>query len=223
MIRDNRAHGWEKFWRELGAGIVNPVGFLDRAIFGDMSKDFENPPDRFPSKFFLMADAGFQHGRDGSAYQNQGILDLTMRYGDPHDTPIEKPFDYFDLHGRISGADGPLIPLITYRGLLAGWDLVDEADVHHMISPGLTFDYFNNGPSAFGGSGLDLTLLSRWKLRKEFELRTEVGGEGFIAPAFRPTIPPITSPRPVAIMISNPAAAPKSMCGFAGKKWIGLP
>ena len=180
-VRDNRAHGWEKFWREVGAGFVNPVGFLDRAIFGDMCKDAPNPPDRLPAQLTLMVDAGYAHGRASSAYPNQGIFNFNLRYNDPHDTPIKKPFDYFDLYGTVSTANGPLIPLIHYRGLLAGWDLVDEENVHHMISPGLTFDYFNNGPTSFGGSGLDLTLLSRWKLAHAFDLRTEVGAQGYIA------------------------------------------
>jgi len=180
-IRDNHAHGWEKFWRELGAGIVNPVGFLDRAIFGDMWKEADNPPDRLPSKLFLMADGGYQRGRETAEHPDQGYVAVTMRYNDPHEVPIKKPFDYFDLDGTISLTKGPLIPSIAYRGLLAGWSVKDETDVHHMISPGLTFNYFNNGPSSFGGSGLDLTLLSRWKLLKEFDLRTEVGGQGYIA------------------------------------------
>ena len=180
-IRDNRAHGWEKFWRELGAGFINPVGFLDRAVFGDMWKESDNPPDRLPSKLFLSVDGGYQHGRETAEHPDQGYAAVTMRYNDPHETVIKKPFDYFDLDGTVSLAKGPLIPLIDYRGLLAGWDLKDEEDVHHMISPGLTFNYFNNGPSSFGGSGLDLTLLSRWKLPKEFDLRTEVGGQAFIA------------------------------------------
>ncbi len=180
VIRDNRATGAERFWREFGAGIVNPVGFVDRLVFGDMWKKKDNPPDRFPNMLFVMVDGGYQHGREMSAHPDQGYFSLILRQNDPHETEIKKPFDYFDLEGTMSLAKGPLLPYVTYRGLLAGWELKDDGDVHHMLAPTLSYNYFNNTASALGGQGLNLTLLSRWKLPEEFDLRTELSAQGFI-------------------------------------------
>jgi hypothetical protein len=180
-IRDNRAHGWEKFWRELGAGFVNPVGFLDRMVFGDMWKDAPNPPDRFPSKLFVMLDGGYQNSRKSAQTPDSGFFNFDLRYNDPHDTYVKKPFDYFDMESTFATGDGPLLPWITYRGLLGAVHLKDEERVDHLLAPALTFNYFNNGPASFGGSGLDFMLFSRWKIPHEFDIRTEVGAQAYIA------------------------------------------
>jgi hypothetical protein len=179
-VLDNRAGGSNRFWREIGAGFLNPVGFADRLIFGDMWKKFDNPPDRFPSKLFITMDGGYSRGRRSSEHPDFGYLDLELRQNDPHVTPIKLPFDYYDMEGTLACGQGPILPYATLRGLLAGWEVKDEQGVRHMVSPGLTYIYFNNEASAFGGQGLDMMMLSRWDLPNDFQLRTEAGGQGII-------------------------------------------
>jgi len=128
----------------------------------------------------MTVDGGYARGRRSSEHPDQGFVNLILRQNDPHTTPIKAPFDYYDLEGTLAMGQGPLLPWGHIRGLLAGWDVSEGPGVHDMVSPGLTYIYFNNEASAFGGQGLDLTLLSKWDLRNDFELRTEVGGEGVI-------------------------------------------
>jgi len=60
MLLDNTATGSERFWREVGAAVLNPMGTLTRLVNGDMGRTFENPQDRLPDGFLFSADLGYR-------------------------------------------------------------------------------------------------------------------------------------------------------------------
>jgi len=96
MILDNTASGGERFWRELGAALVNPVGAFTRLVTGDMSRDFPNPEERFPSGFSISADLGYRNvSGAGVTHEHQALFSFSALYGDPFNGDIHKPFDTF--------------------------------------------------------------------------------------------------------------------------------
>jgi hypothetical protein len=101
MVLDNTASGSDRFWREVGGAVLNPVGSLNRLLRGEMTKDFPNPSDRFPGSFVMTGDVGYRHIEGGAAHPDQGIATLTIGYGDPFaDAP-------FTLSTNEGGCCGP--------------------------------------------------------------------------------------------------------------------
>lgn len=76
LILDNTAGGANRLWREIAAGIINPVGAINRLLRGEMTRDFPNPDDRFPSGFNLSVDGGYRRtsGRMRDAPSSTGCF-----------------------------------------------------------------------------------------------------------------------------------------------------
>ncbi len=185
MLLDNKASGSSRLWREIGAAVLNPVGSFNRLLDGQLATDFENPPDRFPPVFFVFGDVGYLQNPSGSAREGQAMARLGLRYGDPHESDVRTPFDTFDLEVEMAVPGGVLVPYAQVRGLLAGWEIDRSKRVHHVVAPGLRYEYFNTGAQAFGGQGIDLGSLSRWTLPKGLELRTELAATGWVLAAIQ--------------------------------------
>src|SRR6266498_1901061 len=83
LILDNTAGGANRLWREITAGIINPVGAINRLLRGEMTRDFANPDDRFPSGFSLSVDSGYPRTGGGGEHLNQGSLSVSALYGNP--------------------------------------------------------------------------------------------------------------------------------------------
>ena len=64
MVLDNTASGFERFLREAGGLVLNPMSGFNRLIRGEMWKDFQNPPGRFPSRLYFELDAMYRHGTE---------------------------------------------------------------------------------------------------------------------------------------------------------------
>src|SRR5512140_208689 len=121
MLRDNKATGLERVWREAAGAIVDPMGAFNRLVHGEMGSQFSNPDERFPSRFSVVADLGYQHVGAGAADPNHGIVSIAAVYGDAFAGEIRKPFDTFWLEADISATAG--VSRVEGRGVLKGWEL----------------------------------------------------------------------------------------------------
>ncbi len=100
MLRDNTATGSGRFWRELGAGVMDPAGFLTRLTRGELKGTGPNPDDRLPGAFRLDGDLGYRHVGGDASNPDQGLLSLSLLYGDPFAGATQKPFDSFTARAR---------------------------------------------------------------------------------------------------------------------------
>ena len=75
MLRDNTATGSGRFWRELGAGVMDPAGFLTRLTRGELNGTGPNPDDRLPGAFRLDGDLGYRHVGGGASNPDQGLAE----------------------------------------------------------------------------------------------------------------------------------------------------
>jgi hypothetical protein len=94
MLLDNTATGRNRMIREIAAGIINPVAFLNRFLRNEAFRQFENPADRFPSLVVLSTDIGYRRFEHGT-HPNQWIATLSFLYGDPFEGDLSRPFDSF--------------------------------------------------------------------------------------------------------------------------------
>ena len=104
MLRDNRATGFTRFWRELSGAIVDPMGGFNRLVHGEMTTSYPNPDERFPSRFNVVSDLGYRHVSDDADSPDQALVSLSAVYGDPFAGEIRKPFDSFWLEADVASA-----------------------------------------------------------------------------------------------------------------------
>jgi hypothetical protein len=175
VIRDNMASGSERFWRELGATVLDPVGTFTRLVTGEVSQDFPNPEERYPDGFAVSGYGGYRHVAGDPENPDQAIISLEAFYGDPFEGAIEKPFDSFWAAIDINfPAEETAISRIEERGVLKGWELTERTDaVRHVFGFSQEYEYFNNAAQVFGAQVLGASLLSRYPLGKSVVLVTD--------------------------------------------------
>jgi Domain of unknown function (DUF3943) len=179
MVLDDRARGGARVAREALAGLVNPVQLVTRVLTGDVWAVREDRGDYLqPSRFVAEVDAGWRHfilTRRTDA--NQAVFSASMRYGDPFDRAVSRPFDSFDLGADVSLPSFSRLTRVEVRGLLGAWDLdPGSTGMRHVVGVFMDFDYANNDPHIFSSQSFRFGLLSMRPLGKGVELRAEALG-----------------------------------------------
>jgi opacity protein-like surface antigen len=188
VILDNTASGSDRFWREVGGAILNPVGALNRLLRGEMTKDFPNPSDRLPSSLMAVADLGYRHNNGGALHPDQGIATVTVGYGDPFASEINRPFDTFRVAIDLNAPGGTLVSRIEERGILKGWELTDAADsTRHILNVNQEYIFLSNEAQEVGGQIFSGALLSRYALSSRWLAVSQVSAMGFPIAAVRTT------------------------------------
>jgi hypothetical protein len=165
IILDNTATGGERFWRELAAAIVNPVGALSRLSRGDMNREFPNPDERYPGSFAISTDFGYRHVGGGAARPDQWTLSLSALYGDPFAGDLHKPFDSFWVGADLNTPGGAVLSRFEERGLLRGWELTEPSDgARHIFGFAQEYEYWNNEAQVFGAQAFSAGILSKYPL-----------------------------------------------------------
>ena len=131
---DDRARGWNRFWREAVATLLNPVQGLHRIISGDAWRvkqdhyhyhDFHEIPIQasFSTGLRYVADDGALFRGDYCPYVNIGFVYGTGADGEKH----TKPFDFFDFDATFSfGGSQPVINNINIMGRLWSTPVIDR-------------------------------------------------------------------------------------------------
>lgn len=167
MILDNEATGVNRFFRELAAALVNPVGAVSRLAHGDMTRDYPNPDERFPGSFAVSMDLGYRRIGGDASHPNQGTLSFSALYGDPFAGDIQKPFDSFWVGADLNAPGGAAISRLEERGILKGWELTDpDAPVRHIFGFTQEYEYLNNESQVVGAQFFSAGLLSKYRIGK---------------------------------------------------------
>lgn len=164
LILDNTSTGTSRLLREIGAGVINPVGSLNRLLNGETGREFPNPEDRVPSVVALSSDLGYRHIGGGALHPHQTTLALSFVYGNPFEGDLARPFDAFWV-GVDLNTPGTLASRIEERGVLKGWELTDPSSaIRHVFGFSQEYEYLNNASQVFGAQILSVGLLSRYGL-----------------------------------------------------------
>ncbi|MDX2472739.1 MAG: DUF3943 domain-containing protein [Candidatus Krumholzibacteria bacterium] len=177
-IRDNKATGSSRTWKELGGFVVDPLGGLNRIIDGDWSRVHANPVDQYPNRFRTTMDLGFRKTADENLWTSNDTTGLyaefNFDYGDPFYGDMESPFDHFDFDLQLNFKDSAMIGRAELNGLLAGTFLEESKPVSHILGAFHHFDYVNNSKFKFGAQSLGAGLLSKYETSHGLEIRTEL-------------------------------------------------
>ncbi len=180
LILDNTAGGANRLWREIAAGIINPVGAINRLLRGEMTRDFPNPDDRFPSGFNLSVDGGYRRTSGEGDLLDQGFLSVSALYGNPFAGDIRHPFDTFWVGIDVNYPGGTFISRIEERGILKGWELTDSSSpARHIFGFSQEYEYLNNKSQVFGAQTFGAGFLSRYQIRPGLVAVTDLSAIAF--------------------------------------------
>jgi hypothetical protein len=104
-VLDNTATGSERIWREIGAGLLNPVRGFTRLVTGRVGKvgpNPENPLDHIPNRLTntlrlggrWVADSGSldEGGNTNDSKAYTGMFEVDFQFGSPFAADRRKPF-----------------------------------------------------------------------------------------------------------------------------------
>ena len=169
LFRDNGATGGERVGREIGAAFLDPVGAVSRLFRGELGRTYANPSDRFPASLAVDTEIGYRHLAGGAAHPNQGIVSISVLYGDPFAGEIHNPFDAFSASIDLNHPGDTLVSRIEERGILKAWELSErDAPVRHLFGFSQEYEYLNNASQVFGAQILAAGMLSRFAFPRGF-------------------------------------------------------
>jgi len=178
QLLDDRARGWERFWRELGAVVINPVGGFNRLVRGDMSRK-QSVVNHIRNPVIGYVGLGSRTTIEGQSVDKQKIrpaFTWLLRYGDPYRAqPSRRPFDYFTFRGWFSRGNDQNNLTLLQHGVLFGRNLTagDRDQIAHLAGLFQHYDYVNVELFNYGGVSLAPALVSRWPLARGWNLITQ--------------------------------------------------
>jgi hypothetical protein len=169
LIRDTRATGRGRTWREIGATAVDPITGVNRFLRGDASRVVDKPQDMVPSGLAAFMAAGvLWRGTESSAFQSTGkpFFEVESLYGDYTAGRSRTPYDAFAV--RLTFGGGSAFSEARVRGRLLGEPLRNGALQFNVLQ---TYDYQKNdayqtGSQSFEGTlSFEMTPSSRTRVR----------------------------------------------------------
>ena len=172
LVRDDNATGFERIWREAASLLINPVGGLNRLLFGG---DIDRPPGVSPPKAPVHGiitlggqargqNADFENAKSGPS------MDFSLVYGTPFtEGQARQPFDYFPIEFTLRFQNKTYLTVYGYS-LLLGKELKAKGNQNHLLGLFQHYDYINTEAIELGGSSLCAGLVSRFDLSKTTRL-----------------------------------------------------
>jgi hypothetical protein len=168
LTLDNTSTGSERTWREIGAGVLNPVRGFSRLVNGQTHGVRPNPDDWRPSKAQATFDIGYRRTNDlgpGGEDLNQGYGELTFYYGDQVEDLGDKPFSATIVNVEIAPNQGDNVGALAQlraRGSLGAHTISRSSNRVTKLAAFMTYEYINSPAVQFGGQGFHGGLVSRW-------------------------------------------------------------
>lgn len=195
-VLDNTATGSERVWREIGAGLLNPVRGFTRLVTGQVGKvgpNPENPLDHIPNRLTntlrlggrWVADSGSldEGGNTNDSKAYTGMFEVDFQFGSPFAADRRKPFDFFTFRLGLYSREKKPIGLLGIRGNLWATDLNRTDGNQLVLGVAHNFDYVNNNAMEFGSTSATLFLLTHWPVSPKFGIIGELGADGYLMTA----------------------------------------
>jgi hypothetical protein len=156
LVRDTRATGAGRLWREIGATILDPLTGYNRFRSGDAKLVTDKPPEMVPSALGAVTSLGvLWRGSDTNAFSATGqpFLELDLLYGDLEAGRTRTPYDAMSTRLRFGGGGG--ISEARVRGRLLGQPLNDGRLQMSVLQ---SYAYEKNDAYATGSQSFELAL-----------------------------------------------------------------
>ena len=175
-ILDDRATGAERFWRELGATVVDPSRAFGRLISGKMWKHTSREVyQKEPFNVTLLSGLRrLNNGRKIGTGTNSATFDLHIDYGNPFEVRSRKPFDYFK--GRMDfnfGVGRKTLDNVSAVGIIYG-NNIQIGPLEMLVGLFQHYDYWDNKTFELGTINFGGGVVSKLPLTKNIQFYTNV-------------------------------------------------
>jgi len=162
LVLDERAVGFDRFWRELAAGLMNPARGLNRLLSGEAWRTRSvNARARLPVQGTFSLTRHFLAPLELTPVDQNPGLGIDFIYGDTRPGPNGyKPFDWFVFTGDLRFGDEKTYWGINAYGLLTGREKFGRRGGHYLLGLFQNFDYILNEHFKMGGSALTAGVVS---------------------------------------------------------------
>jgi hypothetical protein len=168
LVRDTRATGRGRLWREIGATAIDPVTGVKRFLSGDSSRVSDKPAEMVPTQLGGLASAGVLfRGTNTKAFDSAGkpFLELDLLYGDPTKGTSRTPYDAFGVLLRFGGGGG--FSEAKVRGRLLGQPY--RSDRFH-LNVVQAYDFQKNSAYQFGAQSFNVNVAYTTNLSSRLSL-----------------------------------------------------
>lgn len=179
LVLDNTATGASRVLHEIAGLATSPGRSFQRLFSGDAWRVSENPPGVRPGWLeadlrggILTTSSNRPPGPappDGASTKPwRGTVAWDVRYGDPFEKDLGKPFSTFRLEAEATTSKN-FVSRVDSEGTLAGWRLDGTGPERTVVAATLGFVY-DNVDLSYGGETLGLEIQSRIPLGKGYDL-----------------------------------------------------
>lgn len=164
LVRDNSATGAGRVGRELGAGVLDPVGFFTRVIRGEAFRAGPHPAGRQPELLHTTGQAGLARianvGRLREA-ETVSYVVVELRHGDSFEQPYRRPWDSFVIRTELRSGSRVDLAALQARGRLFSTELGRVVGSRHLLEVTQDYDYLRNAAYIYGAQSVALSWRSR--------------------------------------------------------------
>jgi Domain of unknown function (DUF3943) len=179
LILDDSAMGAERTWREIGAGLVDPIRGLNRLFQGRTKEVYKTNQQEKQAVLSEISLGGntVGEGLDLNNGKQSPLLKVQFVYGTPFQKEKRKPFDYFNLHLGINLKGIDTITSFYGEALLFGKNINFQGNPDGMVQDNLFgmfqhFDYIANDVYKVSASAIGGGMVSRFSAFEGMNLYT---------------------------------------------------
>lgn len=193
LVRDPRATGRSRRWREVAAAAIDPVTGLNRLMTDDASR-LAGPPDGSATRMGGVASMGIlRRGNNVSSSPTtvDPFLQVDLTYGDTEVGRSRTPFDAFGV--RFMAGGGGALSEARVKGRLLGEPMLNDRVRLSLVQ---SYDYLGNQAYSFGAQAFEAHLGGRRAVSSHLTLALVGWGGVTVLGAIdsRPLIPAASPP-----------------------------
>jgi len=177
-ILDDRATGGNRVFREIAAGLVDPVRELNRLLEGKASR--HTTTEVYQKEPLNVTIFGGVHkiNTDNKTFFGNGptntMINLQLDYGNPFENMVRKPFDFFKFRTEFSfGAGRKVLDNVLGYGILVGGN-TNFGKLAVLYGAFQYYDYFDNNSFELGAVGFGGGVFTKLPITKDIILYTSV-------------------------------------------------
>lgn len=161
FLNDSKS-GWQRFWREFGATVLNPMGTLKRLATGDawtVRSNHYRYHDYNRNPVEISISAGNRYLADNGELfkgEHNPYINFALKYGDPiNEDAHNVPYDFFETELTFGlSSNQPILNQVHLMGRLWSTPMIERKNIRAEFGLYQHFDYFDSKPVK---NGSDLT------------------------------------------------------------------
>jgi len=177
-ILDDRTRGGERVFREIAAGLIDPMRGFNRLVQGkSFRRTNKDVYEKEPVNISLYGGVRNVNDKTYGVFGNgtvNGMINAQLDYGNPFENRKRKPFDLFKIRADINiGVGRKYLDNILGYGILAGKNK-QLGKLALLVGGFQYYDYWDNKKFELGTIGFGAGVISKYPVSKVSNLYTSI-------------------------------------------------